>query len=46
LYKFALPNFDGVDVLKEYRIPFVGLKIGNHDFAFKLENEFFACFEY
>lgn len=32
--------------LKEYNIPFVGLKIGTHHFDFKIENTFFQNFEY
>lgn len=32
--------------LKEYTIPFVGLKIGTHHFDFKIDNTFFQNFEY
>ena len=32
--------------LKEFTIPFVGLKIGKHHFEFKIENAFFEYFEY
>ena len=30
--------------LKQFNIPFVGLSEGNHDFTFKIENEFFEFF--
>ena len=32
--------------LKEFTIPFVGLKIGKHHFEYKLEQSFFEHFEY
>lgn len=32
--------------LKEYTIPFVGLKIGKHDFDHKIKRAFFEHFEY
>lgn len=32
--------------LKEYTIPFVGLKEGEHRFDFKIDNKFFQYFEY
>lgn len=32
--------------MKEYTIPFVGLKIGKHDFEYKIDNAFFEYFEY
>ena len=32
--------------LKEFTIPFVGLKIGQHQFNFKIEKSFFEHFEY
>ncbi|SDB61407.1 Uncharacterized metal-binding protein YceD, DUF177 family [Flavobacteriaceae bacterium MAR_2010_188] len=32
--------------LKEYTIPFVGLKIGTHTFDYKIEKKFFDFFEY
>ncbi|MFT5078974.1 YceD family protein [Patiriisocius sp. Uisw_047] len=32
--------------LKEFTIPFVGLKLGEHRFDFKIENKFFEHFEY
>jgi uncharacterized metal-binding protein YceD (DUF177 family) len=32
--------------LKEFTIPFVGLKLGEHGFDFKIENKFFEHFEY
>lgn len=31
--------------LREYIIPFGGLKIGNHTFDFNVDEDFFACFE-
>jgi len=32
--------------LKEFTIPFVGLKLGEHQFQFKITNTFFEHFEY
>ena len=32
--------------LKEYLIPFAGLKIGKHQFDYQLDNTFFGYFEY
>ena len=32
--------------LKEFTIPFVGLKIGKHDFEYKIKQTFFEHFEY
>ncbi|CAH8286574.1 uncharacterized metal-binding protein YceD (DUF177 family) [Mariniflexile fucanivorans] len=32
--------------LKEFTIPFVGLKIGKHQFEYKIEQTFFEYFEY
>ena len=32
--------------LKEYLIPFAGLKIGKHQFDYQLDNTFFQCFDY
>ena len=32
--------------LKEYKIPFKGLKIGKHEFQFEINDAFFAEFEY
>lgn len=32
--------------LKEYTIPFIGLKAGNHQFDFQIGQEFFEHFEY
>ncbi len=32
--------------LKEFTIPFVGLKLGEHHLDFKIENKFFEHFEY
>ena len=32
--------------LKEFTIPFVGLKIGKHHFEYKVEQSFFEHFEY
>ena len=33
-------------VLKDFTIPFVGLKEGNHDFTFDIDEKFFDSFEY
>lgn len=32
--------------LKDYTIPFVGLKVGEHHFDYKIDNKFFESFEY
>lgn len=32
--------------LKEYLIPFVGLKIGKHQFGYQIDNTFFKSFDY
>ena len=32
--------------LKEYTIPFIGLKLGLHHFNYKIEKTFFEYFEY
>lgn len=32
--------------LKDFTIPFVGLKQGNHQFEYEIDNEFFEHFEY
>ncbi|MDZ4823773.1 MAG: DUF177 domain-containing protein [Flavobacteriales bacterium] len=32
--------------LKEYRIPFLGLKLGKHNYSFPLTDSFFKAFEY
>lgn len=33
-------------MMKEYSIPFVGLKLGEHRYDYKIDNRFFAFFEY
>lgn len=35
-----------MNALKEFKIPFVGLKEGIHDYAYEIEKEFFESFEY
>ena len=35
-----------MEVLKEFTIPFVGLKDGKHDFSFTIDSTFFKHFEY
>ena len=32
--------------LKEYIIPFIGLKLGKHHFEYKIDKKFFDCFDY
>ncbi|PZD77384.1 DUF177 domain-containing protein [Mesonia sp. K7] len=32
--------------LNEFKIPFVGLKLGKHHFEYQVDNKFFAFFEY
>ncbi|MGB0166561.1 MAG: YceD family protein [Luteibaculum sp.] len=34
-----------MDVLTEYKIPYVGLKEGQHNYVFKVEEPFFKAFE-
>jgi len=43
---FALLKFRRMNPYTPYRIPFLGLKIGRHDFEFELDDTFFASFEY
>ena len=33
-----------MDILKQYRIPFTGLKAGVHNFRFEVGEDFFKCF--
>lgn len=33
-----------MDILKQYRIPFTGLKLGVHHFRFEVGEDFFRCF--
>ena len=35
-----------MEAMKEFTIPFVGLKEGKHQFEFTIDNTFFAHFEY
>ena len=35
-----------MEELKEFTIPFVGLKVGEHTYNFKIDNSFFEHFEY
>ncbi|HEY0262314.1 MAG TPA: DUF177 domain-containing protein [Chitinophagales bacterium] len=37
--------FRAVKVLREYQIPYVGLKIGNHTFHYEVDDKFFKAFE-
>lgn len=39
-------NCEVVKYLKRYRIPFSGLKVGDHVFDFDIDKKFFDCFEY
>ena len=32
--------------LKQFSVPFTGLKLGTHDFDFELDDRFFNAFEY
>jgi uncharacterized metal-binding protein YceD (DUF177 family) len=34
------------NALKEYRIPFIGLKVGTHEYDFHLQAKFFEAFEF
>ncbi|GAB2762228.1 DUF177 domain-containing protein [Actinomadura fibrosa] len=42
----ALETDDEMRKLKEFTIPFVGLKLGKHQFEYEIDNEFFEHFEY
>lgn len=46
--KVSLPlhslNLEDMSLLADYRIPFVGLKPGKHEFQMRVDPEFFACF--
>jgi uncharacterized metal-binding protein YceD (DUF177 family) len=42
----ALETDDEMRKLKEFTIPFVGLKLGKHQFEYNLDNKFFEHFEY
>ena len=42
----ALETDDEMRKLKDYTIPFVGLKLGKHQFEYEIDNEFFEHFEY
>ena len=35
-----------MEVFKEFTIPFVGLKDGEHEFLFTIDNKFFNHFEF
>ncbi|MEC3881131.1 YceD family protein [Parapedobacter sp. 10938] len=35
-----------MNYLKQYRIPFTGLSLGTHDFAFDIGKAFFDCYDY
>ncbi|MGV3761096.1 YceD family protein [Parapedobacter sp.] len=35
-----------MNYLKQYRIPFTGLSLGTHDFAFDIDKAFFDCYDY
>ncbi len=37
-------NLEDMSLLADYRIPFVGLKPGKHEFQMRVDPEFFACF--
>lgn len=40
-----MPSHFREDVMKEFQIPFFGLKIGKHEFEFKLGKPFFEAFD-
>ena len=42
----ALETDDEMRKLKEFTIPFVGLKLGKHRFEFEIDNRFFEHFDY
>ena len=41
-----LKTEDEMRKMKAYTIPFVGLKLGKHQFEYEIDNEFFEHFEY
>lgn len=42
----AAENDDEMRKLKKYTIPFVGLKLGKHQFKYEIDHQFFEHFEY
>ena len=40
------PDFEEVQTMDDFIIPFKGLSTGSHRFEFKIENSFFESFEY
>ncbi len=42
----VLETDDEMRKLKEFTIPFVGLKVGKHQFEYSIDNKFFEHFEY
>jgi len=40
------PDFEEVNEMEEFVIPFKGLSTGNHQFTFKIDDSFFESFEY
>lgn len=42
----ALETDDEMRKLKDFTIPFVGLKVGKHQFEYEIDNEFFEHFEF
>lgn len=43
---FARSKVIGMELIKEYEIPFVGLKLGEHRFEYQITNTFFQEFDY
>lgn len=46
VFRVKMDKIDEVKSNKDYKIPFVGLKIGVHEYEFKITNSFFEMFEY
>lgn len=46
VFRMKMDKIDEVKSNKDYKIPFVGLKIGVHEYEFKITNSFFEMFEY
>lgn len=40
------PDFEQVNTMEDFILPFKGLGTGNHRFKFKIDNTFFESFEY
>ena len=46
LYLCTLKTVDEMNATKEFLIPFIGLKLGKHQFEYQINKEFFENFDY